>query len=74
MEFKGSLEDLKAIVSLLHLNGHWIDEGAFHTFSTDNGEHINVWPESGALEVQGHPAASKELEQRLRQAIAGMGD
>ena len=70
MQFNGSMEDLQAIVRLLHLEGHWVDEGEFHTFSCDSGEHINVWPVSGEVQVKGHPSASRELEQRLQQAIA----
>ena len=70
MQFHGSFDDLQAIVSLLHLEGHWVDEGEFHTFSCDSGEHINIWPASGELQVQGHPSASRALEQRLQQAIA----
>ncbi len=73
MDFSGSLEDLKAIISLLHLQGHWRDEGVFHTFSTDAGETINFWPANGDLRVQGHPEGSRTLEERLQQALAGLG-
>ena len=71
MSFQGSLEDLKALVSLLHLQGHWMDEGPLQSFSTDSGEHINVWPASGELQVKGHPKASHDLEAHLGRAIAG---
>jgi hypothetical protein len=71
MPFQGSLEELKALITLLHLQGHWVDEGPLQTFSTDNGEHINFWPASGELQVKGHPAASHDLEARLIRAIAG---
>jgi hypothetical protein len=70
MHFNGSLDALQAIVSLIHLNGHWVDEGEFHTFSCESGEHINLWPSSGELQVKGHPAASRALEERLQRAIA----
>ena len=73
MTFQGSLEDLKALVSLLHLQGHWIDEGPLQSFSTDSGEHINFWPASGELQVKGHPKASQELAARLEQAMASRG-
>ena len=73
MTFQGSLEDLKALVSLLHLQGHWIDEGPLQSFSTDSGEHINFWPASGELQVNGHPQASHDLATRLEQAIASQG-
>ena len=71
MSFQGSLEDLKALVSRLHLQGHWSDEGPLQSFSTDSGEHINVWPASGQLQVKGHPQASHDLEAHLGRAIAG---
>ena len=73
MPFQGSLQDLKALITLLRLQGHWIDEGALQTFSTDNGEHINFWPATGELQVKGHPEASHNLEARLGRAIAGQG-
>ena len=73
MPFQDSLWDLKALVSLLHLQGHWIDEGPLQSFSTESGEHINFWPASGELQVKGHPQASHNLAARLEQAIAGQG-
>ena len=73
MPFQGSLEELKALITLLQLQGHWIDEGALQTFSTDSGEHINFWPATGELQVKGHPEASHNLEARLGRAIAGQG-
>jgi hypothetical protein len=73
MSFQGSLEDLKALVDLLHLQGHWMDEGPLQSFSTKSGEHINFWPASGELQVKGHPHASRDLAARLEQAIANQG-
>ena len=73
MPFQGSLQDLKALITLLRLQGHWIDEGALQTFSTDSGEHINFWPATGELQVKGHPQASHELAARLEQAMASRG-
>ena len=73
MPFQGSLEDLKALITLLHLQGHWSDEGPLQTFSTDSGEHINFWPATGELQVKGHPQESHDLAARLEQAIADQG-
>jgi hypothetical protein len=73
MPSQDSLEDLKALVSLIHLQGHWIDEGTLQSFSTDSGEHINFWPASGELQVKGHPQASRDLAARLEQAMANQG-
>lgn len=73
MDFAGTLEDLKALISLLHLQGHWVDEGVLHTFHTDSGDSINFWPERGELQLQGHPQSSLQLNEKLRQAIATLG-
>jgi len=73
MTFTGSLQDLQAVVSLLHLQGHWSDEGDLQLFRTDKGDHINFWPASGELQVQGHPQSSGELAERLEQSIASQG-
>ena len=70
MPFQGSPKDLKALVSLIHLQGHWIDEGPLQSFSTKSGEPINFWPASGDLQVKGLPAGSRELAERLSRAIA----
>lgn len=71
MSFQGSLEHLKSLVSLLQLQGHWMDEGPLQSFGTESGEHINVWPASGELQVKGHPQPSHDLAARLDRAIAG---
>ena len=73
MPFQGSLEELKALITLLQLKGHWSDEGPLQTFITDNGEHINFWPATGELQVKGHPQASRDLAARLEQAMASRG-
>jgi len=70
MYFTGLLSNLKAIVNLLHLQGHWIDRGRLHIFTTDSGEHINFWPANGEMQVQGRSAARRDLEQRLAAIIA----
>jgi hypothetical protein len=50
-----------------------MDEGPLQSFSTESGEHINVWPASGELQVKGHPQPSHDLAARLDQAIANQG-
>lgn len=73
MPFHDSPKDLKALVSLIHLQGHWIDAGPLQSFSTESGEQINVWPASGDLQVKGHPQASRDLEAPLEPAMANQG-
>jgi hypothetical protein len=70
MQFNGTLQDLQAVVCLLHLEGHWVDEGEFHCFRCSSGECINLWPAKAELHVTGHPDASRALERRLQQALA----
>jgi hypothetical protein len=73
MPFQDSLKDLKALVSLLQLKDHWIDEVPLQSFSTESGEQINVWPASSDLQVKGHPKASRDLEAPLEPAMANQG-
>jgi hypothetical protein len=44
------------------------------TISNDSDEHIIVWPATRELQVKGHPAGSRELAERLSQAIAPRSD
>jgi len=41
-DLKIRTSDQKALITLLHLQGHWSDEAPLQTFSNDSGEHINV--------------------------------
>jgi hypothetical protein len=70
MQFNGTFQDLQAVVCLLHLEGHWVDEGDLQCFRCSSGECINVWPARAELQVSGHPEASRALERRLQQALA----
>ncbi len=72
MEFKGSLEELQALVAGLGQRGHWVHEGSFEMFVVDDAEtnlRLNWWPGSGQLQLVGDPAQRltllKQLEQRL---------
>ena len=70
MQFNGTLQELQATVARLHLQGHWVDEGEFHSFRCDSGEWIDVWPARAELRVNGHPESSRALERRLQEALA----
>jgi hypothetical protein len=69
LKFSGSTEDLKAITSLLHLDGHWVHEGLFDLFRLESGEAINFWPSTGEIRVNGHPGAAAALSRRLQALI-----
>jgi hypothetical protein len=68
MPYNGSLEDLKAQVTLHQREGDGFEEGPVPSFSSNSGEHINVWPPSGELQRKAHPKGSRELEDRLPMA------
>ena len=67
--YAGSLEDLKAYVNLLHETGHWSHEGAFELYRLETGETINYWPDSGQLQINGHPDRVAALTERLQTLI-----
>ncbi|MEB3353195.1 MAG: hypothetical protein VKM34_03040 [Cyanobacteriota bacterium] len=73
MTFTGSLQELQAVVTLLHLEGHLSNAGDQQVFRAVSGDHIHVWPASGELQVQGHPQSSSALAERLEQGIASQG-
>jgi len=54
-DLKIRTSDQKALITLLHLQGHWSDEAPLQTFSNDSGEHINVWPATSELQGEGPP-------------------
>lgn len=62
-KFKGTLEELQAIVSTAGKNGSW-DEPApgQHRFRGDGEGIINWWPTKGTLLFQGKPPERDELE------------
>jgi hypothetical protein len=62
-KFEGTIEDLKAVVEKTGINGHWVDEGEFHVFHSDEGPNLNWWPNKNILMLQGSPAAKKHFEQ-----------
>lgn len=72
MNYTGSLEDLKAVVALLHHPGHWVNEGSVQIFHCDNGDHINFWTENGELQVNGHPESSRGLRQQLEHVLGSL--
>lgn len=72
--FKAGIDDLKAVVRLLHAEGHWVHEGPFDRYCAESGESINFWPETGEIRVSGHPEAARRLSERLRALIESLDD
>ncbi len=62
MEFKGSIEELQAIVKELGLTGHWHDEGLFYLFHSDDGAILNWWTKTSVVSFQGIPDKKKRFK------------
>jgi len=74
MEFRGSLQELQALVEGLGIPGHWVHQGAFEMFVVEDGESnlkLNWWSDSGALRLVGDPAQRQGLAERLQLALSG---
>ena len=74
MTFKGTLEELQAMVEGLGCFGHWLHQGSFEMLVIDDGVsnlRPNWWPGTGALSLVRDPAQRRELEPRPKQALAG---
>lgn len=74
MTFNGSLAELQALVEGLGCVGHCVHEGAFEMLVIEDGVsnlRLNWWPGSGTLMLVGDPAQRRELEPRLKEALAG---
>lgn len=74
MTFNGSLVELQALVADLGCRGHWVHQGAFEMLVIEDGEsnlRLNWWPGTGTLMLVGDPAQRRELEPRLKEALAG---
>jgi hypothetical protein len=73
MTFRGSLEELAALVQQLGLDCHWEHKGAFELCVFDDGAtnlKLNWWPETGALTLVGDPEQRGDLEARLTALLA----
>jgi hypothetical protein len=74
MEFRGSLEELQALVVGLGIQGQWVHKGSFEMLVVEDGESnlkLNWWPDTGALRLVGDPAQRQGLVERLQQALTG---
>jgi hypothetical protein len=65
MEFKGSIQDLRAIVDEMEITGHWNDEGVLYVFWADDGAVLNWWPKTQVLSFQGRPERRKHFMERF---------
>ena len=68
MTFRGSLEELTAVVGQLGVPCHWEHKGSFELCVFDDGVSnlkLNWWPASGELTLVGDPEQRGVLEARL---------
>ena len=74
MTFKGSAEDLKALVDQLGVPVHWEHKGVYELCVFDDGISnlkLNWWPETGELLLVGDPELREPLEPRLEALLGG---
>lgn len=70
-KFRGSLDELKAIVSESGYLGQWSQNNGHHIFRSDDRSILNWWPSTGTLNVQGPNEPKNKLEATLSVALAG---
>ena len=73
MTFNGTLEELQALVADLGCLGHWVHQGSFEMLVVEDGVsnlRINWWPGTGTVMLVGDPAQRRDLEPRLKEALA----
>lgn len=69
MKFKGSIHELKVIVTELGVSGHWHDEGIFYLFHSNDGVTLNWWPKTGVISFQGPPNKKERFKALLEEKI-----
>jgi hypothetical protein len=73
MEFNGSLEELKVLVSQLGVPCQWQHKGAFELARFEDGVSnlkLNWWPHSGELRLVGDPEVRDTLERQLKALLS----
>ena len=73
-EFKGDLDELKGILAVSGIEGHWVDQGEFHHFLAEEGESLNNWwPETGLQTIEGSPSDAKSMAASLDPILQEFG-
>jgi hypothetical protein len=73
MEFNGSLDELKTLVSQLQIPCHWEHKGSYQLAVFEDGISnlkLNSWPETGAIRLVGDPEVRHDAERRLKDLLA----
>ncbi len=70
-KFRGTLEELQALVREAGIAGEWNDDGqGKHSFRSKDGGVLNWWPLKSTINVQGAPDAKGRLEAALSSPLA----
>ncbi len=69
-KFRGSQDDLMAIIASLGYMGEWSGDGAKVVFRSDDKAVLNWWPSTGTLSVQGPSVARDALKAHLQGALS----
>lgn len=72
MQFKGSLDALKALVDQLHIPCHWQHKGSYGLAVFDDGISnlkLNWWPATGEIHLVGDPEVRNDAERRLGELL-----
>ena len=73
MRFKGTLDELKALVEQLAVPCRWQHRGAFEMAVFEDGVSnlkLNWWPETGELRLVGDPEVRDDIARRLQELLA----
>jgi predicted nucleotide-binding protein len=66
-KFKGTIEELKALVAAAGISGKWTDDGhGKHTFRSGDDGVLNWWPSTATVNLQG----SREAKARLERVVS----
>lgn len=70
MKFRGSIEQLQAIVGMTGASGEWVDKGrGYWQFRGNDNAILNWWQSSGTITFQGPQEARQEFEVIVELAI-----
>jgi predicted nucleotide-binding protein len=70
IKFKGSLEDLIALLEAAGVNGDWSNAAGRHGFRTKDGGVLNYWPSKGTIQLQGKEEAKALLTAVVSNQVA----
>jgi hypothetical protein len=69
-KFKGTFDELQALVEQTGIPGEWESEGVKRTFRTWENGVLNWWESTKTIQFQGKAAAWSALENEFNEAMA----